>query len=481
MKKFFLLVTLCLACIASTAQPGYYIPITTDTLYNRVPNYYYSSWYDTCDCYYDSNNMWEILARPSYSPWHCGSILYKQTISEPMPITGIAVMVIRHWSDVYPRRPLNTWYACEPEYAMLWEPTDSLPHLLDSVRWDTAAPKLMILPLHGVLDTHSCCLIYEARFKDPIWVNTDFFISTTGNSGDWVQDTANNLIIFNGEKVQYCVLHVGKGNLSCCQVNPTYTLDGTNGVMRFYTDPLLHMLWGGGFAMTDSKWRLDALSCDTAMGSVRGGGTFYNNTLDTLWAVPETGFRFAGWDDGNTDNPRTVQLTQDTVLTACFSIGDPIPHYIVEARTENSLKGTVSGSGIYDSNEVATISATANSHYVFDHWNDGDTANPRNIVVVSDTAFTAYFVGESQESIAEAESARITLSPNPTSGKVKVSASEPMRQAAVYDMAGKEVFSAKAVVPKTEWDLDLSSLPSGTYIVKITTKSRTATRKLIVE
>ena len=74
-----------------------------------------------------------------------------------------------------------------------------------------------------------------------------------------------------------------------------------------------------------------------------------------------------------------------------------------------------------------------------------------------------------------------TLSPNPTSGKVRVSASEPMRQAAVYDMAGKEVFSAKAVVPKTEWDLDLSSLPSGSYIVKITTKSRTATRKLIVE
>ena len=480
MKKILILQALCLACIASTAQPGYYIPITTDTLYNHVPNYYYYNWYDSCNCYYDSCNFWELQALSSNPIRHGGAELWKQTVSEPMPITGIAVRVVRHWSDVY-HRPYNTWYACEPEYAMLWESTDSLPHLLDSVRWDTAAPKLMILPLNGVLDTHSCCLIYEARFKDPIWVNTDFFISTTGNSGDYVQDTANNLIIFNGEKVLYCSLKIGKGNRGCCRANTSYILAERNGEMRFFTDPNLVLWWGVAFAMTDSKWRLDALSCDTAMGSVRGGGTFYNNTLDTLWAVPETGFRFAGWDDGNTDNPRTVQLTQDTMLTACFSIGDPIPHYIVEARTENSLKGTVSGGGIYDSNEVATISATANSHYVFDRWNDGDTANPRNIVVVSDTAFTAYFVGESQESIAEAEAAHITLSPNPTSGKVRVSASEPMRQAAVYDMAGKEVFSAKAVVPKTEWDLDLSSLPSGSYIVKITTKSRTATRKLIVE
>ena len=83
--------------------------------------------------------------------------------------------------------------------------------------------------------------------------------------------------------------------------------------------------------------------------------------------------------------------------------------------------------------------------------------------------------------IAEVERLSVLISPNPTSGRVNIRASEPMRQVAVYDMAGKEVFEAESVVPKPEWDLDLSSLPSGSYIVKVTTKSLTTTRKLIVE
>lgn len=42
-------------------------------------------------------------------------------------------------------------------------------------------------------------------------------------------------------------------------------------------------------------------------------------------------------------------------------------------------------------NNSATITAYANSGYLFDHWSDGNTDNPRTISVTSDSALTAFF------------------------------------------------------------------------------------------
>ncbi|MDR0603122.1 MAG: leucine-rich repeat domain-containing protein [Bacteroidales bacterium] len=43
-------------------------------------------------------------------------------------------------------------------------------------------------------------------------------------------------------------------------------------------------------------------------------------------------------------------------------------------------------------NDTAIIAATANTGYRFVQWNDGNTTNPRTIIVTSDTSFTAEFV-----------------------------------------------------------------------------------------
>ena len=39
-----------------------------------------------------------------------------------------------------------------------------------------------------------------------------------------------------------------------------------------------------------------------------------------ITAVPNNGYHFTQWSDGNTDNPRTIELTQDTTFTAEFAI-----------------------------------------------------------------------------------------------------------------------------------------------------------------
>lgn len=97
------------------------------------------------------------------------------------------------------------------------------------------------------------------------------------------------------------------------------------------------------------------------------------------------GYNFVQWSDGNTDNPRTVVVTQDTTFTAEFVVGQ----YTI--TTTDSEHGTISGAGTYPYGTEITLTATANEHYHFTQWNDGSTDNPRKITVDGDATYTAEF------------------------------------------------------------------------------------------
>lgn len=54
-------------------------------------------------------------------------------------------------------------------------------------------------------------------------------------------------------------------------------------------------------------------------GKVSGTGTFGEGASVELTATPNSGYRFTQWSDGNTDNPRTVTVTEDKQYTAMFT------------------------------------------------------------------------------------------------------------------------------------------------------------------
>ena len=56
------------------------------------------------------------------------------------------------------------------------------------------------------------------------------------------------------------------------------------------------------------------------MGSVVGSGSYAERSTATLVAVPNTGYRFVQWQDGNTENPRTITITENVTYTAEFEI-----------------------------------------------------------------------------------------------------------------------------------------------------------------
>lgn len=82
-------------------------------------------------------------------------------------------------------------------------------------------------------------------------------------------------------------------------------------------------------------------------------------------------------------------------------VGQPVPNHTVTVVSESPLMGSVEGGGSYPEGSTATISATASPCYEFLHWQDGNTQNPRTIVVNDDVTYTAAFTPVSYYGIEE--------------------------------------------------------------------------------
>lgn len=114
--------------------------------------------------------------------------------------------------------------------------------------------------------------------------------------------------------------------------------------------------------------------------------------LDTviLTATPHEGYQFSSWNDGNTDNPRMVVATSDKWYIAMFEF-EYIPRTVTLQVADSTPYGIVSGGGVYIDPINVSISATPDYGYHFAYWNDGNTSNPRTIMLTRDTTFIAVF------------------------------------------------------------------------------------------
>ena len=176
------------------------------------------------------------------------------------------------------------------------------------------------------------------------------------------------------------------------------------------------------------------------------------NTV-SITATPATGYHFTQWQDGNTENPRQVEVKSSANFTASFAPNEYTILFVNEDGTElqkslmaygttpvyngatptkpasnqytytfvgwtpaiaivtsdatytatytssvNSYtltlsgeNGVVTGAGSYEYGSVVNISATPLECYQFKQWSDGDTNATREITVTDDIELEAIF------------------------------------------------------------------------------------------
>lgn len=206
-------------------------------------------------------------------------------------------------------------------------------------------------------------------------------------------------------------------------------------------------------------YTISALASPEDGGSIEGAGVYEEGTTCILKVTPSTNYIFNNWSDGNTDNPRSIIVTDTLSLTANFTYITPTTKYKVTTSIlpEEAIEAgcTVTGSGEYEINTVVTLTATAASGYKFVSWNDGQTTNSISINVTRDIEAIATF---------EKDTAKYTITT-----ECDYTDFGTMEGAGVYE-AGEEV-TLNATITNSNYEFDCWYIYEEGYTIALTAGS----------
>ena len=101
----------------------------------------------------------------------------------------------------------------------------------------------------------------------------------------------------------------------------------------------------------------------------------------------------------------TMALAVAMLFFACHN-----EKYTITVNVNDPAMGTVTGGGEFKENTQITIEAKANEGYIFVSWSDGNTDNPRKVVVTANASYTAI----SNPSVPPSLSTECPGPPNPS-------------------------------------------------------------------
>ncbi len=452
---------------------------TYDTVYNRSDELYYSEWYDTALAFWDTNGPCCLRHNEpaGYTPRIYEA--WSDYTSRPLKVRGLALMHTIDWSDqCYPRH-FNWPSGRVPEYIALYQGSGDSLIWLASARWDTATPQVLKLPKKQDTSLYGFeyCYLYRVYFDTPITVDSVFYIAGSYynnyfTTGDWIHEPTAYVGMGRHWRREDPYVSAPRYHDKIIRASDEKGPWWSSDIYNFYYGPFFPIA-------PDTSCMLEVHTADSAMGIVQGGGWYLDSSYITITAVPERGYRFTHWNDGDTTNPRTILLMHDTTFTAYFEEA----YSTLAATAEPEEGGTVRGVGTYRGNDTATLAAMPNEGYAFIGWLDGDTAQSRQLEMTQDTAFTALF-RSTQGIVTAATGIQFTLTPNPTQGDCMMEITGDMAtyancHATVTDAQGREVMRLQILSNNTAIATD--RLATGVYMVTLSTPMGTASQRLVVK
>lgn len=170
--------------------------------------------------------------------------------------------------------------------------------------------------------------------------------------------------------------------------------------IRYFCVGLVLCAFGIVSAYADHTLTIGASECSTFQTqSVADGATV------VLQAKPSAGNLFIRWNDGNTDNPRTITVQSDVTYKAIFGLADEV---LTTWHTLTISANACSAPVVQQVPDGATCELRAVPEPTcgtFLQWSDGNTDNPRSVVVTGDAAYTAVFERKQYTLTATADNA----------------------------------------------------------------------------
>ncbi|MFH1121207.1 MAG: M6 family metalloprotease domain-containing protein [Bacteroidota bacterium] len=226
------------------------------------------------------------------------------------------------------------------------------------------------------------------------------------------------------------------------------------------------------FSQAAIQFSITTSSAPASGGVTDGAGVYNAGDQATVTATPNNGWIFSSWTENSTvvstDQSYSFTVNADRTLIAGFT-----QQFSILAIAVPLAGGYTTGSGYYTEGDEVTVSAFANSGYVFLNWTENDNivsvSQVYSFAVSGNRELTAHFyipVGTNNINLPG-----FTVYPNPSSGIVIVEASSPeavlIESVSVATLAGKEIWRHTGNFPVEKVNADLSLYPEGMYFLKI--------------
>ena len=147
-------------------------------------------------------------------------------------------------------------------------------------------------------------------------------------------------------------------------------------------------------------------------GAVNGGGTYDKGIAVILTAVPDEGYHFVSWSDGNTENPRSVTVNANVTLSASFAPNSYTLKYVIDGNDYKTSTVEFGTSITPEENPVK-------EGYTFSGWSEIPETMPAHDVTVEGkfniNSYTLRYVidGEDYKTYTLAFGTSITPEENP--------------------------------------------------------------------
>ena len=226
--------------------------------------------------------------------------------------------------------------------------------------------------------------------------------------------------------------------------------------LAFYIDSEMKGQWAG----TSDNWSLQTYPVTAGTHTLK-------------WSYVKDVNRTGGSDCAWIDN---ISFPKLGTVIACV---------VVIAISDNEEHGTVTGSGVYESNASVTIEALPAEGYNFISWSDGNTDNPRQIVATENVTYVANF---STNAIGQNETSRndVSIYPNPSSDNTYINinlADDSNVSIEIYNAVGqlvKAIDNTNMQSGENLMIINISNLKAGMYIVKANIGNSVITKNLSI-
>ena len=131
----------------------------------------------------------------------------------------------------------------------------------------------------------------------------------------------------------------------------------------------------------------DILTIESTHGIIEKTSTICEGNF-IYRAIPDSGYHFVHWSDGNTENPRIIEHTPDSTLGVLIVSNSSYKLNVSCDSTYGAIDGEI---GYFESGTEHIYTAIPKYGYHFTQWSDGNTENPRTIVVERNVTVEALF------------------------------------------------------------------------------------------